>query len=273
MTPKSASSAATIDKITVEPSIAGIGQVAWDACAAPGGIAPRAHPPNPFITYDFLQALEETECVAPATGWLAQHLVARDASGQALAVMPCYLKSHSMGEYVFDHAWAQAFEAAGGDYYPKLQTCVPFTPVTGPRILCRPGVDTVTAIATLGAAARQLTRQHKASSLHITFALPDECAGLENAGFLHRTDRQFHWVNDGYADFDGFLAKLNSRKRKLIRRERGRALSDGITIEWLTGAAIEPRHWEAFFEFYLDTGSRKWGTPYLTREFFNLLGA
>ncbi|MHA1545540.1 MAG: GNAT family N-acetyltransferase, partial [Alphaproteobacteria bacterium] len=200
------------------------------------------------------------------------HLVARNSQGQALAIMPCYLKSHSMGEYVFDHAWAHAFEAAGGDYYPKLQVCVPFSPITGPRILARSKADLPKAITTLGAAACELTRRHNASSLHITFADPTECAPLKETGFLHRTDRQFHWVNDDYDDFDGFLARLNSRKRKLIRRERKRSLDAGISIECLTGGAIEPHHWRAFFGFYMDTATRKWGNPYLTEEFFSLLG-
>lgn len=276
-------------QVVVEASISKIGKAAWDACLAEHpssdvqngtSAAARQHPVNPFVTYDFLHSLEASGCVCSETGWLPQHLTLRNKAGDILAVMPAYLKSHSMGEYVFDHAWAQAFESAGGDYYPKLQCAVPFTPVTGPRILIRPDIDKTSAIAALSGAAMELTRIRQASSAHITFVSQDQTEGLQQAGYFQRTDRQFHWHNDTYPNFDEFLATLTSRKRKAIRKERARALHGdgleneniGIEIEWLTGDQITPEHWDVFFRFYLDTGERKWGTPYLTREFFAILG-
>jgi predicted N-acyltransferase len=186
--------------------------------------------------------------------------------------MPSYLKSHSYGEYVFDHAWAQAYERAGGRYYPKLQSAVPFTPVTGPRMLVRSGFPESEARAHLAAAAIQTVKRYRASSWHVTFAMKEEWAALGALGLLQRTDTQYHWHNRGYENFDAFLAALSSRKRKTIRKEREQARASGITIEWLTGSDIAEEHWDAFFAFYMDTGSRKWGSPYLNRAFFSLIG-
>ena len=231
----------------------------WNACAGPG---------NPFLQHAFFTALEESGSATPRTGWQPAHLVVDDDTGQPAAIMPNYLKSHSQGEYVFDHNWADAWARAGGRYYPKLQSCVPFTPATGSRLLLKDGS---LASALLGA-AEALTVQNKLSSAHATFIEPDQVAAFEAAGWLIRIDQQFHWVNSGYATFADFLANLSSRKRKAIRKERDGALEGGIEIDLLTGAAITERHWDAFWEFYQDTGSRKWGQPYLTRKFFSLLG-
>ena len=231
----------------------------WNACAGPG---------NPFLQHAFFTALEESGSATPRTGWQPAHLVVDDDTGQPAAIMPNYLKSHSQGEYVFDHNWADAWARAGGRYYPKLQSCVPFTPATGSRLLLKDGS---LASALLGA-AEALTVQNKLSSAHATFIEPDQVAAFEAAGWLIRIDQQFHWVNSGYATFADFLADLSSRKRKAIRKERDGALEGGIEIDLLTGAAITERHWDAFWEFYQDTGSRKWGQPYLTRKFFSLLG-
>ena len=189
-----------------------------------------------------------------------------------IAAAPTYAKSHSQGEYVFDHGWAQAYARAGGSYYPKLQVAVPFTPATGRRLLVAPNAPPA-ARAALIAGLRALCEAVEASSIHVTFANAQDCAALEAAGFSMRTGEQFHFANPGYADFDTFLADLSSRKRKNIRRERKDALADGISVEWVTGAALKPEHWKAFFAFYMDTGSRKWGSPYLTRKFFDLVGA
>ena len=262
-------------RVAVIPAIADIGRKDWDSCLGAGADtgADGPHPANPFVTFDFLDALEASACVGTQTGWLPRHLCLEDARGRILAVMPAYLKSHSMGEYVFDQGWAQAFEHAGGDYYPKLQCSVPFTPVTGPRILIRPGVDRASALRAMAGALTELCRRAGASSAHVAFVDEAQWAGLGEAGFLQRTDRQFHWHNAGYADFDAFLATLTSRRRKAIRKERARGLAGGIGIELLTGAEIRPHHWDIFYRFYLDTGARKWGTPYLNRQFFEELGA
>ena len=231
----------------------------WNACAGPG---------NPFLQHAFFTALEESGSATPRTGWQPAHLVVDDDTGQPAAIMPNYLKSHSQGEYVFDHNWADAWARAGGRYYPKLQSCVPFTPATGSRLLLKDGS---LASALLGA-AEALTVQNKLSSAHATFIEPDQVAAFEAAGWLIRIDQQFHWVNSGYATFADFLADLSSRKRKAIRKERDGALEGGIEVDLLTGVAITERHWDAFWKFYQDTGSRKWGQPYLTRKFFSLLG-
>ncbi len=236
---------------------------AWDACAGPD---------NPFLCHAFLEALEASGSATAKTGWLPQHLLLEDAKGRLLGAVPLYLKSHSYGEYVFDHGWASAFERAGGRYYPKLQCCVPFTPATGPRLLLRPeaGED---AADTLVAALVEVAKRRKVSSLHVTFPREAEWERLGQAGFLQRVGRQFHWENDGYQTFDDFLEALNSRKRKQIRRERRDAMAGGLEIEMLTGSALETRHWDAFFRFYMSTSDRKWGSAYLTREFFDLLNA
>jgi len=239
----------------------------WEACANPPG-----EPYNPFVAHAFLDALERSGSVTARTGWLPQHLLLEDAGGRLLAAAPCYLKSHSRGEFVFDWGWADAYERAGGRYYPKLQIAVPFTPVTGPRLLAPPGAARGTYRRQLAAGAAELCRRTKASSVHITFLTEAETADLGAVGWLRRTDTQFHWHNRGYATFADFLAALSSRKRKNIRKERNVVGEAGISFEWLTGADIREHHWDAFFDFYQDTGSRKWGSPYLTRAFFSMIG-
>ena len=226
---------------------------------------------NPFISYEFLSSLEESHCVGGRTGWTPAHIVVKDAAGETIAVAPCYAKSHSQGEYVFDHGWAEAYERAGGRYYPKLQVSVPFTPVTGPRLLVRAGIARAKAEAALIAGLRALGRQINASSIHITFLPEAQAQSLESQGLLIRNDRQFHWNDAGYKTFDGFLGALASRKRKAIKRERREALQSGIAIRWVTGEDITETDWDAFFAFYMDTGSRKWGRPYLNRKFFSLI--
>jgi len=230
----------------------------WDACAGAD---------NPFVSHAFLSALEESGSATSGRGWQPVPIAIDGADGRLAAVMPAYAKSHSQGEYVFDHAWADAWARAGGDYYPKLQIAVPFTPVPGPRLLTR---DRSLAPALI-AAAESVVREHGLSSAHATF-ISDEDRGLfEAAGWLLRADRQFHWTNDGYADFDAFLDALASRKRKGIRKERAAAVA-GLDVVHLTGADLTEAHWDAFWRFYQDTGSRKWGRPYLTRRFFSMLG-
>jgi len=248
--------------IRIIDRIAELPAAEWDACAGAG---------NPFLSHAFLDALEESGSATAENGWLPQHLALEDASGRLIGAAPLYLKGHSYGEYVFDHAWAAAYERAGGSYYPKLQCAVPFTPVTGPRLLIRPDADENAADALI-AAMVELARRHKVSSLHVTFPMKGEWERFGAAGFLQRAGQQFHWENHGYASFDEFLAALSSRKRKTIRKEREAALAGGIEINALTGDAIEKRHWDAFFRFYISTSDRKWGSPYLTREFFDLIG-
>ncbi len=261
----------TVLKVRALAGLKEIGAAAWDACATSAetlGSGDEGH--NPFVSHAFLSALEDSGCVARKTGWLPLH-VAVERDDQLVGVTPCYLKSHSQGEYIFDHGWADAFERVGGNYYPKLQVSVPFTPVTGPRFLIAPGADPESATSALVAGLRALRSETKASSIHVTFMQEAEWARAGAAGFLQRTDQQFHWENAGYATFDDFLAALASRKRKSIKRERRDALSAGITIEHLTGADLTEAHWDAFYEFYTDTGARKWGRPYLNRRFFSLL--
>lgn len=232
---------------------------------------------NPFVTHAFLSALEDSGSATADTGWLGQHLVLEDDKGSVLGALPCYLKNHSQGEYVFDHGWADAFYRAGGDYYPKLQCSVPFTPATGPRLLCGPAENDTRQKAAIRSALlsglQQLTDRLGASSAHITFLPEEEWEAAGSQAFLQRTDRQFHWMNEGFETFDDFLDTLASRKRKNIKKERATALAhDGLIIEQLTGGDIAEKHWDAFFRFYMDTGSRKWGRPYLTRKFFSLIG-
>ncbi len=248
-------------------SLGDIARDDWDACANPPGAAY-----NPFLSHDFLWSLEESGSATRKTGWLGQHLVLDGADGKPAAVMPCYLKSHSQGEYVFDHGWADAYERAGGRYYPKLQASVPFTPVTGRRLLVRPGEDADRNQMLLAAAGATLVGKLGASSLHVTFATADEQQVLVETGYLARCDRQFHFVNEDYRDFDDFLSALASRKRKVIRRERRDALAGGLEVVRLTGADLTESAWDAFFGFYMDTGSRKWGRPYLNRRFFSMIG-
>lgn len=248
----------------------------WDACANPQADEDRTASGgerfDPFITHAFLSALETSQSIGPRVGWISVHVLVRDVGGRLAAAAPAYFKTHSMGEYVFDHGWAQAYARAGLSYYPKLQIAVPFTPVTGHRLLVAPGHGDV-ACETLIAGLRALRKKAKASSLHITFPTRAEWEWLGACGFLQRAGEQFHFINKGYTNFEAFLSDLASRKRKMIRRERKEALAGGIEIELLTGPAITERHWDSFFQFYMDTGSRKWGTPYLTREFFSQIGA
>jgi predicted N-acyltransferase len=254
-------------EIRLMGGIAEIGQTDWDACACPE--AADGSPPNdPFTTYRFLSALEESGSVGQGTGWQQQHLAAF-IEGQLIAVAPLYAKMHSQGEYVFDHNWAHALERAGGSYYPKLQVAVPHTPATGRRFLTRPGFEDVGKQALIQGAV-QVTENNHLSSVHITFCTQEEALIGEEMGLMIRKGQQFHWRNNGYADFDGFLSGLNSRKRKNIRKERAQAQGFGGQIHTFTGDEIQPEHWDAFWQFYQDTGSRKWGTPYLTRGFFDI---
>ena len=247
--------------LTLHDSLSEIPAAEWDAIAAPEQAAGR--PIDPFTTHRFLAALETSGSTGTGTGWQARPLVLRD-DGKLIAATPLYVKGHSQGEYIFDHGWAEALERAGGRYYPKLQIAVPFTPATGRRFL---GNDAWREALWQGAIA--VTAQNSLSSLHATFCTPEEALSLAGVdGTLHRVTQQFHWVNRGYDSFDGFLADLASRKRKMIRKERETAQGRGLTIRALTGDEIEPRHWDAFWAFYQDTGSRKWGTPYLTRKAF-----
>ena len=260
----SSSSDATV---TLVPSIAEIDAAQWDACANPD---PATF--NPFVSHAFLKALETSRTVGRTTGWLPRHLVLEDENGKVAAAAPAYVKSHSQGEYVFDHAWAEAYVQAGGRYYPKLQIAVPFTPVPGPRLLVKPGPKAIADEELLASAAIEVARQGGLSSIHLTFLAADTATRLRTLGFLTRTGQQFHWQNRGYTSFDDFLATLTSRKRKAVRKEREAALAPGIEIEHLTGPAITEAHWDAMFAFYTDTGNRKWGRPYLNRAFFSELG-
>jgi predicted N-acyltransferase len=273
-------------KVKIATSIEQIDAAEWDACANPpadpdspiGGAEPDETGSgdgerfNPFLTHAFLRALETSKSVSSRTGWTSVHVLVADAGGRLAAAAPTYLKSHSRGEYVFDFGWADAYQRSGVEYYPKLQVAVPFTPATGRRLLVAPGHGEA-ARRTLIAGLRALREKTDASSIHVTFPTKADWNALGAAGFLQRTDQQFHFLNRGYADFDAFLNDLASRKRKMIRRERKEALVNGIEIEALTGPFITEEHWDAFFQFYLDTGARKWGTPYLTRAFFSAIGA
>ena len=279
-------------------AIADVSAAAWDACANPPAVSscrPGVWPLpstemerrpgrsaaqsqdqisafNPFLSHNFLSALEASKSVGSRAGWEVRHLLVKSPDGALVAAAPCYLKSHSHGEYVFDHGWADAYARAGGSYYPKLQVAVPFTPAAGPRLLVQPGPLAEVARRTLAAGLVELCRIDQASGVHVTFATEPEYRFLGELDFLQRTDQQFHWDNAGYMSFDDFLAALASRKRKTIRRERHDALANGITVEWLSGSDLTESVWDAFFGFYMETGSRKWGRPYLTRPFFSLIG-
>lgn len=248
----------------------GLGTIAasdWDACACPEAVAGgRAN--DPFTTYRFLKAIEDSGSVGPGTGWQPRYLTAR-ANDEVIACAPLYVKSHSQGEYVFDYSWAHAYENAGGRYYPKMQVAVPFTPVSGRRLLTRPGFET-TGKAALVQGMVQVADDNELSSLHLTFCEEDEVDAGQQMGLLHRTAQQFHWLNENYQSFDEFLASLSSRKRKNIRKERQKAQAFGGEILYLSGGEIRPEHWDAMWRFYQDTGARKWGTPYLTRDFFDM---
>lgn len=247
--------------LTVHPSIAEIPAAEWDACA--GDI-------NPTLSYTFLQAMEESGSAIARTGWAPQHLSLADAGGRVIGIVPLYLKSHSYGEYVFDYGWADAYERAGGQYYPKALSGVPFTPVPGPRLLVAPDAPPDTR-SVLIAGLVEFTRQRGISSLHINFPEDADADALFDAGFLKRMGQQFHWTNDGYKTFDDYLAALNSRKRKAVNKERREALGAGLDIDVLTGADLQPKHWDAFYRFYLATSDRKWGSAYLNRKFFALI--
>jgi predicted N-acyltransferase len=271
------SSEITLDAVS---SVSQIAAEEWDACANPAALAagcPQGSqggfksPYNPFVTHAFFSALEASGSATARTGWGPRHLLARQ-DGIIAGIVPCYLKSHSQGEYVFDRGWADAYERAGGSYYPKLQASVPFTPATGPRLLIRDDVDKGEIRGALASGLVALCEATNASSAHVTFAREAEWKFLAAKGFLQRTDQQFHWRNQGYRGFDDFLATLNSRHRKAIKRERREAVADGITIHALNGSEITEEAWDAFFAFYMETGSRKWGRPYLTRAFFSLVG-
>lgn len=266
-------------KVRLVASIGEIEAAQWDACANPdaacdGETADTAARErfDPFISHAFLKALEDSGSVGKNSGWIPTHIVVEDGKGRLVACAPTYLKTHSMGEYVFDYGWAEAYERAGLQYYPKVQVAVPFTPVTGRRLLVH-AQGGEAALYALIAGLRAWREKIDASSIHVTFPTHSEWDALGRNGFLQRTGQQFHFINKGYADFDAFLDDLTSRKRKMIRRERKEALAHGLEIDLLTGSAITEKHWDAFFQFYMDTGSRKWGRPYLTRAFFSEVGA
>ncbi|WPZ36152.1 GNAT family N-acetyltransferase [Thalassobaculum sp. OXR-137] len=251
------------EEVSVLPAISAVAAEEWDACA---GAA------NPFLSHDFLNALEESGSVRAQTGWLPRHLAVNDANGRLAAAMPLYLKGHSQGEYVFDWGWADAYERAGGRYYPKLLSAVPFTPVTGPRMLIRPDIDRGRAQEILAGGIVALMNQLNVTTAHVNFVPQGEWDRLGEFGFLQRKGLQYHWHNNGYASFDDFLDALSSRKRKAIRKERRQVAESDLVIRRLVGKDIEERHWDAFFAFYMDTSDRKWGSPYLNRTFFSLLG-
>lgn len=248
--------------IRVAEGIAEIGGAAWDACAGDS---------DPFLSYAFLGALEEAGCVSAESGWLPRHIAVEGPDGAVLAVAPLYAKGHSQGEYVFDWGWADAYERAGGRYYPKLQCAVPFTPAPGRRLLVRDGADAAMAETALAAAMEELAARHGLSSVHATFLPRGQAERLQQRGWLLRQGVQYHWHNRGYRDFDDFLAAMMSRKRKSIARERRQVAEAGIATPIRRGADIKPHHWDAFYRFYVDTYDRKWGYPYLNRDFFALL--
>ncbi len=249
--------------VRVVRKLADIPAAEWDACAGDD---------NPFVSHAFLEALESSGCVRAKTGWAPYHVAVEDERERLLGCVPLYLKGHSQGEFVFDYGWADAYERAGGRYYPKLLSAVPFTPVTGPRLLVRPGLDREMMYDRLIAGCVAVARQLEISTLHVNFSTEAEWRRMGAFGLLQRTDQQFHWLNDGYVTFDDFLESLSSRKRKTIRRERRAVAESGIEIEVVSGPDIREQHWEAFYRFYMDTGSRKWGRPYLNLRFFKLLG-
>jgi predicted N-acyltransferase len=252
--------------VRVHRRIAEVGREAWDACALPSGEAA-----NPFVSYDFLDIAEESNCAVERTGWAPHHLTVEDEAGDVGAAMPLYLKSHSQGEYIFDHAWADAYERAGGRYYPKLLSAAPFSPVTGPRLLVRPDVDVSEGRQLLMGGGLTLCEKFGVSTFAINFPTTDEWDFVGEQGLLLRQNQQYHWLNAGYSTFEDFLAALSSGRRKTIRRER-REAAKGLEIVALSGDELTEAHWDAFFAFYMDTGSRKWGRPYLNRRFFALLG-
>ncbi|MCQ8241685.1 GNAT family N-acetyltransferase [Rhizosaccharibacter radicis] len=254
--------------LSLHRSIHEIDPAEWDACA---GFDPASTAGNPFVSHAFLGAVEDSGSTGKRTGWLPQHAVLRDGGGRVLAAAPMYAKGHSYGEYVFDHGWANAFEQAGGRYYPKLQVASPFSPVPGPRLLLRPGAPPQVRTA-MGQALGQACGELELSSVHATFCSEIEQAALTEAGWLPRIGVQFHWENRDYGSFEDFLGALNSRKRKAVRRERRDANDAGLRFLTLRGAEITRAHWRAFYGFYQSTVDRKWGSAYLTERFFSLLG-
>ena len=252
--------------VRIVDSLSSIDPATWDACAGIGG-----PDDNPFVSHAFLLALEESGSVGADAGWLPQHVIIESPAGDLIAAAPMYVKGHSYGEYVFDHAWADAYERAGGRYYPKLLCAVPFTPVTGPRLLVPVGPDAPARRSLLISALTQVANKSGMSSLHVNFLPEADAVAMKSAGFALRIGEQFHWENDGYTDFDTFLAALTSRKRKAIKKERRAVAEAGIEVQALTGDAIRQHHWDAFHEFYVATYDRKWGYPYLTRSFFSIL--
>ncbi len=257
--------ATTAIRATIHASTAEIPAPVWNAMSPGTG----GRPDNPFLDHAFFLALEQSGSAVGRTGWQPQHITLEDDAGRTTALMPLFRKSHSQGEYVFDYGWADAFERAGGRYYPKLQSSVPFTPVPAPKLLVPSDEDRLKRA--LLDAAQQLAVRSDTSSVHATFVPEAEWDLAGERGWLRRTDTQYHWYNRGYRSFEDFLAALSSRKRKTIRRERRDALADGLTIRWITGSDLTEGHWDAFFAFYMDTGGRKWGRPYLNRAFFSLL--
>lgn len=255
--------------IRIATSIGAFSREEWESL---GGTSRKTQgePFNPFLSFGFLTSLEDSACATAKTGWQGNHLRLETENGRLLGAVPCYAKSHSQGEYVFDHGWADAFERAGGRYYPKLQSSVPFTPVTGPRLLTAGNAEANRAA--LAAGLKAVTDRLGVSSAHVTFVQQSDMTALEAAGYLRRADQQFHFLNEGYGSYDEFLGTLASRKRKALKAERRKALADGISIEWLTGSDITEATWDDFFAFYMDTGGRKWGRPYLNRRFFSLIG-
>jgi predicted N-acyltransferase len=249
--------------IRVETDITAVPAASWDDCAGGG---------NPFLCHAFLAALEQSGSAKGKTGWQPQHLIMENGAGRIVGVAPAYAKSHSYGEYVFDHGWAQAFERAGGRYYPKLQVSVPFTPATGPRLLIAADAEPDSARAALIAGLKAVAENRGLSSVHATFLTEPDRLAFEAAGWMTRIGCQYHWSNDGYAGFDDFLGALSSRKRKSIRKERQEVAASGVELVTLTGGDLKKEHWDAFFGFYIDTSDRKWGSPYLNRDFFHRIG-
>src|SRR5271165_4545371 len=254
----------TRDTVTVRvhAAMAEIPAAAWDACA--GDV-------NPTVSHTFLSAMDESGSTTTRTGWTPQHLSLAGPDGEITGVVPLYAKTHSYGEYIFDYGWADAFERAGGRYYPKLISAVPFTPVPGPRLLLRPDAPPETRDHLIAAMVELCNRRH-ISSVHVTFPQQGDAEALTEAGFLQRIGQQFHWTNSGYRDFDDYLTALNSRKRKAVKKERREALVDGLEIDVLTGGDLDTKHWDAFYRFYLATSDRKWGQSYLNRNFFEMIG-
>ncbi|MBO9124109.1 MULTISPECIES: GNAT family N-acetyltransferase [unclassified Rhizobium] len=257
--------------IRIERSFTAISPESWSKLAG-ASRSSTSIAYNPFVSHAFLSSLEESGSATAETGWLGHHMLLETADGRLVGALPGYLKNHSRGEYVFDHGWADAFERAGGRYYPKLQCSIPFTPATGPRLLVAEDYPRLAVQDAMAESLKEVVRRLGVSSAHITFVPDDEMAVLESEEYLHRTDQQFHFINEGYANHDEFLETLASRKRKALRRERRAALENGISIDWLTGSDLTEDIWDQFFAFYMDTGSRKWGRPYLTREFYSLIG-